>query len=302
MTTRITQNALVVGVDGSKEAWQALAWAADRAAEQAGQLHITHAGDTRHHHHEDASGKPGSYSLCEEALTRVSQDHPALEVACSEPVGPPIEALIEASTKAGALVLGTRGLGAVRGAVLGSVASRVSAAASCPVVVVREHATADPQGPVVVGVDARPDGEAALEFAFAEAERRGRTLVAVHCWQLDPAAYAGGIPMPGADLGTADREHRDLLEHALLAPSKRHPDVRVEQHVDRIATVDSLVQRGAKASMVVVGTRGHLEIGGLVLGSVSQGLMRRAHCPVVVVSRAAYGRPSDSDREVSASA
>ncbi|HEX5192075.1 MAG TPA: universal stress protein [Solirubrobacteraceae bacterium] len=38
-----------------------------------------------------------------------------------------------------------------------------------------------------------------------------------------------------------------------------------------------------QGDVIVVGTRGHTAIGGLLLGSVTQRLLHVAHCPVVVV-------------------
>jgi nucleotide-binding universal stress UspA family protein len=46
---------------------------------------------------------------------------------------------------------------------------------------------------------------------------------------------------------------------------------------------DRRVPRGFGADVVVVGTRGHTAIGGLLLGSVTQRLLHVAPCPVLAV-------------------
>lgn len=284
MTSHVPENAVVVGVDGSAASWHALRWAAHRADQTARPLHILHAEGALFSAYDPAPAEEPIDNVCDQALGTVTQAYPDLAVTWSQPPIAPTPALVDASTVAGEIVLGTKGVGAVRGAVLGSVATEVSASAHCPVLVIRAAVT-DRQagGPVVVGVDLRPDGLAALDFAFAEADRRGVPLVAVRCWQLDRWDFASGIPMPGGSMKGAQQHHTALLEKALAKPVSQHPDVQVTTRVMCAPTAGALVEQSAGASLLVVGTRGHHELVGLVLGSVSQSVMRRALCPVAVV-------------------
>jgi nucleotide-binding universal stress UspA family protein len=54
------------------------------------------------------------------------------------PVGDPARALLELAATADLLVVGSRGLGAVRRVLLGSVSEKVLQHAPCPVLIVRE--------------------------------------------------------------------------------------------------------------------------------------------------------------------
>ena len=289
MTIPVTNNAaaaVVVGIDGSGPAWQALTWAAERAEATSRPLHILHADGALSAPHGRPPKERQIHHLCSEAIIRVRQHHPELAITCSQPAEAPIPALVGASRTAAELVLGTRGMSAVRGAVLGSVTIEVSATAHCPVIVVRgASANGASTGPVVVGVDGKSDSIAALDFAFEDAERRGVPLVAVYAWQLDRWDFASGIPMPGGDMRAAHAHHRARLEEALAAPAARHPGVDVTTDVVCAPTAGTLAHRSNKASLLIVGTHGHRELSGLLLGSVSQALMRRSACPVAVVAQ-----------------
>lgn len=93
-------------------------------------------------------------------------------------------ALRHASAHAHLLVVGRRGLGGVRGLLLGSVSTDAAAHAQCPVVVVAEDAPTS--GPVVVGVDGSPSSHAAIGHAFRQAEFLQTSLIAAH-------VYGGGV-------------------------------------------------------------------------------------------------------------
>ena len=53
--------------------------------------------------------------------------------------------------------------------------------------------------------------------------------------------------------------------------------------VARDRPVHQLLERSRGAQLVVVGSRGHGELAGMVLGSVSNALVHKADCPVAVV-------------------
>lgn len=300
MTTTTPHSAVVVGVDGSPQSWHALAWAAGRAEVTSRPLHILHAEGALSAPYDLTLMEPPADHVCTEALDKVRTAHPDLPVTWSQPTDSPISALVNASTNAAEVVLGTRGMSAVRGAVLGSVTTEVSATAHSPVIVVRGASIdGESTGPVVIGVDGRPDSVSALDFAFADAERRGVPLVAVLAWQLDRQDFASGIPMPGGDMRATQTHHHRRLEEALAGPTSRHPDVQVTAEVTCAPTAGALAKRSSGASLLVVGTRGHHEITGLLLGSVSQAMMRRAACPVAIVSHT-HSEPTTPARQSAA--
>src|SRR6185312_2640325 len=209
---------------------------------------------------------------------RVAADtRPDVEAESQVEIGAPIEVLSSEARRAQLLVLGDRGLGEVAGLVLGSVAVSLAARGACPVVVVRgERAGAD--GPVVVGVDGSPVSEAALGFAFDAAAARGVDLVAVHAWS--PTAIDEELASFVEWDASAESA---VLAERLAGWGHKHPQVAVRRTVVRDGAVRALVTASAGAQLVVVGSRGRGNAAGLLLGSVSHGVLHGAHCPVAIV-------------------
>ena len=97
-------------------------------------------------------------------------------------VADPAVALEKESETATILLVGARGLGAVRRLLLGSVSTKVAAYAKCPVIVVRDE-PGDPEGPIVVGMAPEEGVNQAVTFAFNEARLRGRRLRVIQSQQ-----------------------------------------------------------------------------------------------------------------------
>jgi len=211
---------------------------------------------------------------------RIAEDtSPGIETAPQVEIGAPIEVLGSEARRAQLLVLGDRGLGGVTGLVLGSVAVALAARGACPVVIVRGE-TRNTDGPVVVGTDGSPVSEAALGFAFDAAAVRGAELVALHAWS--PTAVDKALePMMDWD-AVADEEDAVLAER-LSGWGQKYPQITVRRSVVRDGAARALVDASRGAQLVVVGSRGRGNAAGLLLGSVSHGVLHAAHCPVAIV-------------------
>jgi nucleotide-binding universal stress UspA family protein len=156
--------------------------------------------------------------------------------------------------------------------------------ANVPVVVVRPGLPDAGSGPsagrVVVGVDGTELSEAAIGFAFTEARDRGCGVTLVHAIEHE--------------------NERAAAEEMLTSLSAGHTDVRTV--VAAGVASRALIEESAGARLVVVGSRGHGGLGGMLLGSVSQAVVHRAHCPVAVVraNESAIRRGACATRPLSA--
>jgi nucleotide-binding universal stress UspA family protein len=276
---------VVVGVDGSPGATQALAWAAGDAVRRRRPLRLV-------------TVFP-AHGVCSEfILTDGAEDarRAAPEVSVSSRVlkGDVVEALLRAGRDAEILVVGHRGLNAVMGLFLGTVSAAVAARSQCPTVVVRGSRTSSEGDPVVVGVDGTPACDAAVGFAFAAAERDAVPLVAVHVGR-DAPGDRGGSPSLEDDasaLTTApDEPKAALLAECLAGRRGAHPDVEVVRLLPAGRPVVALVEQSACARLLVVGSPRRTKLGWLT-GSVGQAVLRQAHCPVAVVPSGAPTVPA----------
>ena len=288
----MTGRSIVVGIDGSEAAADALDWAAREAALTGAKVRAVHA--WRYPALTYAHGLVGppvfareefedeARAILDTALSTLHQDA-AISV---EPVvveGGATNVLVERSRGADLLVVGHRGRGGFLSLLLGSVALQCAQHADCPVVVVRpgeRSAGPERRHRVVVGVDGSEPARRALLWAADEARRRHATLEIVHCWH----------PRIGLPLGPAvSATHRASLEaaaHAVVAAASQAVEGRLP-HTESILVdapaAATLLGASAGADLVVVGTRGHGGFPGLLLGSVSTQVLHHAECPAVIV-------------------
>jgi len=193
----------------------------------------------------------------------------------------PVAVLVDASARAAVVVLGSRQLHAFGAVVLGSVGAGVAARAACPVVVVRGPAADPADGPdadgeVVVGVDCTDPAEAVLRFGFDHASRHHLVLRAVLCWQPDPFAALTWQVEPSS-------RAEAWLSETLAGWRAQYPDVVVHETVASDRAVAGLVTTSAAQHLLVVGSRTRHALLGTLLGSVSQGVLHHATCPVAVI-------------------
>ena len=288
---------VVVGVDGSPSSLTAVETAAREARAHGVALRVVHAFG-RPPARIPAGGRPwepasaaGVPQLLDgtlgEAEQRAHAAAPGVEAAHEVVVGDPVEVLEIESRTASMIVVGSRGLGRFGALLVGSTAGQLAAHVSCPVLVVRGDPR--PAGPVLLAVDGSPAARGAVEFAFSQASRHGRDLVALHVWSnRTERAYASPADPPFVtyDEGQLRDEEERVLAEALGGMGDLYPDVRAERRLVRGRVRHTLIEAGADAGLLVVGARGRGGFADLLLGSVSQAVLHHAPCPVAVVRAA----------------
>jgi nucleotide-binding universal stress UspA family protein len=282
-------NAIIVGADGSRHSLRAVDWAAEEAALRRSSLRIVHAMppwlydenvDPRLVSVREwllAGGQEVIGEAVETARTRVG----GLAVEGELAPGGAARMLLERTRDASMIVIGGHGVGTVAGLLLGSTALQVVAHTPVPAVVVR-HVEAVMRQEIAVGVDGPPAGEATLAFAFEEAALRGARLRAVHVWS-DPGTGLGGMTPLVYDPDQIAEEQTHRLNEMLAPWRDKYPEIQVVTEVVHGRPVRILAGASARADLLVVGTRGLGGFTGLMLGSVSHGLLHHAHCPLAVV-------------------
>jgi nucleotide-binding universal stress UspA family protein len=282
---------VLVGVDGSDESLAAVDLGSDEAVLDNCRLRLV----TVIRWTVDGTAVRDARSEVDAAARRAARRHPGLLITTAVLMGVPGTVLVEESARADLLVVGHRGRGGFAAVVSGAVHAQVAASARCPVLVARPEepgAGTEPEGPVVVGVDAGAHAARALAFGFEEASRRGVPLAAVHVWTEPPHPSNGDPTRAAAETAAAEQAAAATLAAALAGMREAYPGVPVGTELIRSPDVEeALVQRSAGASLIVVGSRGVGGLTGALLGSVGHALIHHAAGPVAIV------RPDGADRE-----
>jgi len=193
---------------------------------------------------------------------------------------------------AGLVVVGSRGVGPIRRAVMGSVSSSVARHAHCPVLVVRQDGQdyGNRIGPVVLAVDG---SEASKLAAGAAAEISAATDSPVHLMYVMPTEAA----LYGRHFYAED-VRKSLIEEAKASARRfleeeaegvRSAGGEVAQTYLGTGRPDEEIVELAEeidAGMVVLGSRGLGGIRRALMGSVSSSVVHHAHCAVLVTRSA----------------
>lgn len=314
---------VVVGFDASDESEVAVRWAAAVAHRRQAALLVVHANRVEGPH--KASGSKQMAALAEQRaallLSRgaeIARDVAAdLTVETATVARGAAAALVELSEQAQLVVIGNRGRGRLRGALLGSVAFEVATHAVCPVCVVRGALRPLPsmERPIVVGVDGSPSSHHALVEAARLTSETGSFLRIVVAWtpthenpwhlsseeetrlqrkgQEESRTKDGMNPWAVSNDHLAHFEERldadaaaaaeEIMAEAVQRVESHYPEVTVEA-VLRPGRAEEVIARAASdASLIAVGARGRGDFASLLLGSVSRDVIHSADCAVYVI-------------------
>jgi nucleotide-binding universal stress UspA family protein len=132
---------------------------------------------------------------------------------------------------------------------------------------------------IVVGIDGSECSLTALHWAAQQAHLTGLSLDVVMSWEWPQ--YGTGFILP--DNYDPESDAHKMLEDAIQKVQgdfdgvQFHP-VTVEGH-----PAPALVEAARGADLLVVGSRGHGEFSGMLLGSVSEYCAHHVSCPITIV-------------------
>ena len=129
-----------------------------------------------------------------------------------------------------------------------------------------------------MGIDGSACATRAVEFAVKEAARWGALLHVVTVYHEMPAE--GGFIVP---LGLFQESAEAIVSDALRRAEELEPTVVVKGEAVLDVPGPALAQVSNGAGALVVGTPGHHELTGLLLGSVSEYVLHHATCTTIVV-------------------
>jgi nucleotide-binding universal stress UspA family protein len=140
---------------------------------------------------------------------------------------------------------------------------------------------------IVVGVDGSPASTAAVQWAARDAALHKGSLTIVHAVAPIPAASGlwAEVPVPAGYAQWRESEAKRVIDDALHVVG-RTPEIgsaSVRSELVHGAAVPTLVDFSSKSDMLVVGCRGLNAANRAMLGSVSEGVVHRAQCPVAVI-------------------
>jgi nucleotide-binding universal stress UspA family protein len=287
---------ILVGVDGSAAALDAVRWAAHDAALRNVPLTLVHVVN---------APVPGWPQVPAPAGFRQSQEERAREFiesaikVAEESTGErgPVQidskvfhsatvpTLVDLSKEVEMVVVGYRGHGGVLvRTFLGSVSSGLVYHAHCPVAVIHdgEPLVANvARAPVLVGIDGSPASEAATAIAFDEASRRGVGVMALHAWtDMRVSDFKELFPNVNWDAELSHEE--ETLAERLAGWQERYPDVGIHRKIEIGEPARPLIEASERAQLLVVGSHGRGGFATMLLGSVAAAVVNRARIPVIV--------------------
>jgi nucleotide-binding universal stress UspA family protein len=287
---------ILVATDGSEDALLAAQAAIDLSVRTGAELHVVHAWQDL---------RPGAlpamamdeYSQAYEQWKReagelLDEEAERLRSAGATVAGAylregrPAEEITKLAEKLsiGLVIIGSRGLGAMKRLAMGSVSEGVVHLATCPILVVRGGQTAWPPSRLIVGDDASEEATKAGELAAAIGKLFDARTLLVRVYPQVTVFKARRIVHTQASKELLKKGKRSLEKRAteLERILGTRPELRVTLG-DAAAMIEEATEEGRMPTLAAVGRRGLGAVGHFALGSVSSAVLRAVRGPVLIV-------------------
>jgi nucleotide-binding universal stress UspA family protein len=195
--------------------------------------------------------------------------------------GNPSSAILEAAEhlKADLLVVGGAGPSERVRRLLGAVAEDVARYAHCPVWVAHRGVGT---GAVIAATDFSKPAEAALAAAADFSRRTESSLSVVHALAIDHVLPTGAEAWSVWSPDELNRLRADAKKH--LDDELQRAGLKAEGVISDTSPANAILSLAEeqKARLICVGTIGRTGLRRVVMGSVAEAIIRKAHCPVLV--------------------
>lgn len=314
------QGDLVVGVDGSRESFNALRWALREAALSGQTVNAVYGWSYSWDMGPEPTTDEELATLRTQIAERlrdwvkqasqgidISSDH--IRLTSFRASG--TSALLEIGSNAQQIIVGRRALNRVARWFSGSLSSSLAEESQIPVTIIRSGEDEDlsvqdeianaltpgeqevhfetPQSdtprvrrPIVVGVDGAPTSQRALEFAAWLAQLNNAPLHVMFCWQLKDLRDIPGYETSVPPIDVAQKYANKVVDD-LIAATPMPEGLEVQANVFHISAGKGLVSASRYCRHIVVGSRGLTGIDAHFLGSVSKQLLNLAECNLTIV-------------------
>jgi nucleotide-binding universal stress UspA family protein len=132
---------------------------------------------------------------------------------------------------------------------------------------------------VVLGLDGSESSDRALEYATGFARDHGSNVRVVHVHEVVSDRGGGRASLEGDEL-------RAKLERQVRWLTDAGVNAEIELRSAKVGGPASVIAEVAArdgADLIVIGTRGHSSVAGILTGSVAHRLLHAAHCPLMII-------------------
>lgn len=273
---------ILVGVDGSQSSIDALIWSQALGSHLG--LAVTAVMAWDHPTRSTAPDREGQNLTPEEmdeevvtALRKAADEAGCDDVTCHALRGPTRTALQSASAAPGVnmLVLGTRGLGPIRGLMLGSVSRNLLFSTKCPLVLIPKDGAKPQFDRIVVGLDVSPISATVAAWSARWCRDLGASATVLRC--VDPGSEHSSERFDeimnrcrdDLDIDYCDVFHELRVPHEAIALAGDPRQQLIE------------VAQDQNAGVIVIGQRGMGQFDGL--GGTASFLVRHSPLPLAII-------------------
>jgi nucleotide-binding universal stress UspA family protein len=142
---------------------------------------------------------------------------------------------------------------------------------------------------ILVPVDFSACSKAALDYAMNIAERLGASVDVLHVWEpphyITPETVVYIPGEPGQSLSQYARSQANRAMEELLSSARRDHGPSLSGRIEAGQAVGVILEhaKGDAFDLIVMGTHGRTGLSHLLVGSVTERVVRRAPCPVLTI-------------------